>query len=124
MKPELKAEIANIDKEANVKNLKREKEQYQKSIDFHTEMLDMLANDEANIKKKYELMRKGCVKLNPDWEYEKDPEFLDCIKEDLKLQEYHAINNVDKNRDMVNKTIETQKEQLDSVTSELERLEK
>jgi len=117
--------IEELSVETNIKNLKREKGNYEINIEFHNELLKRLDVEETTLKKRYEIMlKKGNFKLlEPRWEYEKDPEYIKTLIVDVENKQRNDMAMINQNREQIKKTILHQEQALESVTKELKRLE-
>ena len=122
VKEEVKQNIAEISKERNMENLKREQEGYKKNIKYHKDLLKRLEEDEKVVFRRYEIMDNNFEIVNPIWKYETVPEFIELIKKELDLKKEQDKNLFDKNREQIKLVIVKQKEALKSVDEEIKRL--
>lgn len=123
---EIKQEVEQISKERNIENLNREKSRFNENIKTHENLLEKLNKDREANNKKYEAMfKEGNWKIiAPVWEFEKDEDYLTAMKLDAENKRAFDKHNFDQNEKQIKEVILKQKEQVDSIEKELERLTK
>ena len=121
----LMEEVAEISVKRNIENLKSERERYIKNIDEHEKLLDKLNKDRVVNNKKYDAIFKegNFVILSPTWKFEQDEDYLAAIKMDFENKKIHDEHLFDQNENQIKQILVKQHEALDSVESELKRLE-
>lgn len=124
VKEELKNEIDEISREKHVENLDREIKSYRSNIKEHEELLVRLGKERDMIKKRFEIMRKpeNFIIVSPIWAYESDPEYIETLKLENENQERQINHQLDQNEAQIKQVITAQKEALESVEAEFERI--
>lgn len=107
---------------AHKKNLEREFKEHSEKLKFHEDLLLQLEADKKARLRNHDIMIAKFIPVNPQWEFERDAEYL----ENLKILQAH-VKLQDENKYMVSQTniervIELARESVESAKAELERL--
>lgn len=120
---ELTKGVESISMERNIENLKREQGNYEKNIKFHEDLLIKLEEDEKKLIKVYDIVMSKFKIIAPVWEYEKDEEYIEIVKDNAIEKHKNDLELFNKNREQIKEVIDKQKEAYKSVTDELVRIE-
>lgn len=120
MKTEEKLEDLSLN--AHINNLKRELGEAQERIDFHIDLLRDLHQERDAVLGNHDIMMKRFVRINPDWEFETDEEFIKNLLVQQSMRKKRDAELFIRNEEQINKVIKVAQEQKDSTVDELKRL--